>query len=132
MTGLGTGMLIAWYIARDKGKPAVISAVHIPVSRPRPEGQGYPPRSLEAAEERCSEPEPQARDARPRVVNAGLMAALFLGIGCVIAALVSGMVFSPQNPADWQMVQAWRIEWLLGAIAFFLLGLLLHALRSRG
>lgn len=110
----------------------MISAIHIPVSRPSPEGQVYPPRPLEAAEERRSEPEAQGREAKPRVLNAGLMAALFLGIGCVIAALVSGIVFSPQNPADWQMVQAWRIEWLLGAIAFFLLGLLLHALRSRG
>lgn len=134
LTARGTGMRIAWIMPEGRRQAGlkVISAVHIPVSRPRPEGQVAPPRPQEAAEERRGKPEPQARDAKPRVVNAGLMAALFLGIGCIIAALVSGMVFSPQSPADWQIVQAWRIEWLLGAIAFFLLGLLLHALRSRG
>lgn len=67
---------------------------------------------------------------RGRPLSAGLVAATLLGIACVIAALVTGMVFSQETLSDWQAVQVWRIQWLLGAIAFFLLGLLLHALRT--
>ena len=51
--------------------------------------------------------------------------ALVLGCICVIAAIVTGLVFTATTLLDWQAVQLWRIEWLLGAVAMFAGGFLL-------
>jgi hypothetical protein len=63
----------------------------------------------------------------------GLPTASFLaflaGACCVLGALAVGVIFSTQKLIDWQAVQMWRIEWLLGAIAMFAAGVLLK--RSR-
>ena len=56
--------------------------------------------------------------------NASL-AALTLGCACLIAAVVTGFVFTAATLVDWQAVQLWRIEWLLGAVALFAAGVLL-------
>jgi hypothetical protein len=56
--------------------------------------------------------------------NASLIA-LVMGFACVIAAIVTGFVFTATTLLDWQAVQLWRIEWLLGAIAMFAAGFLL-------
>jgi hypothetical protein len=56
--------------------------------------------------------------------NASLVA-LVLGCACVIAAIVTGFVFTATTLLDWQAVQLWRIEWLLGAVAMFAAGFLL-------
>jgi hypothetical protein len=56
--------------------------------------------------------------------NASLVA-LALGFACVIAAIVTGFVFTATTLLDWQAVQLWRIEWLLGAVAMFAAGFLL-------
>ena len=40
-------------------------------------------------------------------------------------AIGVGLVFTVQTTLDWQAVQVWRIEWLLGASASFLAGILL-------
>ena len=56
--------------------------------------------------------------------NASLVA-LILGCACVIAAVVTGFVFTATTLLDWQAVQLWRIEWLLGAVAMFAAGFLL-------
>src|SRR5512137_1559362 len=53
--------------------------------------------------------------------NASLVA-LVLGCACVIAAIVTGFVFTATTLLDWQAVQLWRIEWLLGAVAMFAAG----------
>ncbi len=53
------------------------------------------------------------------------MVSFILGIGCVIAAIVTGFIFTANNLLDWQAIQIWRIEWLLGAVAVFVAGLLL-------
>jgi ribosomal protein L37E len=59
----------------------------------------------------------------------GLSTAAFIaflaGIACVLAAAAVGVVFSTQRVIDWQAVQLWRIEWLLGAVAAFVAGCLL-------
>ena len=55
----------------------------------------------------------------------GSLAAFFLGMVCTVAAVVTGFVFGATTLTDWQAVQVWRVEWLLGAIAAFLVGLLL-------
>jgi|SRR5580658_2112048 hypothetical protein len=51
--------------------------------------------------------------------------AFLLGIFCVVGALAVSVVFSPRTALDWQAIQLWRIEWLLGAVAAFLAGCLL-------
>jgi ribosomal protein L37E len=63
----------------------------------------------------------------------GLSIAAFIafvaGIACLLAAAAVGVVFSTQRVIDWQAVQLWRIEWLLGAVAAFVAGCLLKRTR---
>lgn len=58
------------------------------------------------------------------LTNASLVA-FILGCACVIAAVVTGLVFTATTLLDWQAVQLWRIEWLLAAVAIFAAGVLL-------
>jgi hypothetical protein len=51
--------------------------------------------------------------------------ALILGCACLIAAALTGFLFNATTLLDWQAVQLWRIEWLLGASAMFVAGVLL-------
>lgn len=53
------------------------------------------------------------------------LAAFLLGMICMVGALAVGIVFTARTALDWQAIQLWRIEWLLGAIASFGAGLLL-------
>jgi hypothetical protein len=53
------------------------------------------------------------------------MIAFLIGVGCLFGAIVVGFVFSPQTLLDWQAVQIWRVQWLLGAVAAFVAGILL-------
>ena len=48
-----------------------------------------------------------------------------LGIGCIAAAILTGFIFKADTLVDWQAIQLWRIEWLLGASAALLAGILL-------
>lgn len=59
------------------------------------------------------------------------LVAFVIGVGCLICAIAVGFVFSANTILDWQAVQLWRIEWLLGAAAAFLAGLLLKRATSR-
>ena len=52
-------------------------------------------------------------------------AAFLLGAFCLLAALCVGIFFSPKTPLDWQAIQMWRIEWLVGSVAAFVGGCLL-------
>jgi hypothetical protein len=51
--------------------------------------------------------------------------AFFAGVGCLLAAIAVGMIYSVQNLADFQAIQSWRIQWLLAALVFFVAGILL-------
>jgi hypothetical protein len=53
------------------------------------------------------------------------LAAFLVGIGCVLAAIAVGLIYSAQTLADFQAIQLWRIEWLLAAVAAFMAGILL-------
>ncbi|MBV8478446.1 MAG: hypothetical protein JOZ36_17445 [Acidobacteria bacterium] len=53
------------------------------------------------------------------------MVAFLLGIACALGAVLVGFIFSANTVLDWQAVQVWRIQWLLGAAASFLAGILL-------
>jgi hypothetical protein len=52
--------------------------------------------------------------------------AFFVGIGFLLAAALTGLIFSASTVLDWQAVQVWRIEWLLAAVAAFVAGILLR------
>jgi hypothetical protein len=53
------------------------------------------------------------------------LVSFLVGIFCVAGAVLVGLIFTVQTTLDWQAVQIWRIEWLLGATASFLAGILL-------
>jgi len=53
------------------------------------------------------------------------LAAFLFGLFCMVGALTVGILFTARTTLDWQAIQVWRIEWLLGAIASFGAGLLL-------
>jgi len=51
--------------------------------------------------------------------------AMFFGVACVIAALVTSFLYKATTLSEWEAIQAWRIEWLLAAAVAFILGILL-------
>jgi hypothetical protein len=53
------------------------------------------------------------------------MVAFFIGIGCVLGAIGVSLFYRAQTLAEFQAIQMWRIEWLLGATASFVAGILL-------
>lgn len=55
----------------------------------------------------------------------GSLIALILGVMCLIAAAVTGYIYTVTTVLDWQAVQIWRIEWLLASLAMFAAGILL-------
>jgi hypothetical protein len=55
--------------------------------------------------------------------------AFLVGIVCVLGAVGVGVIFSARTVLDWQAVQLWRIELLLGAVAAFVAGCLLKETR---
>jgi hypothetical protein len=57
------------------------------------------------------------------------LVAFMVGIVCLIGAATVGIVFSARTLLDWQAVQLWRIEWLLGAVAAFVAGCVLKPRR---
>ena len=51
--------------------------------------------------------------------------AFLVGAACLLAALMIGMIYNVQNFGDFQALQFWRVQWLLGAVAAFVAGILL-------
>lgn len=51
--------------------------------------------------------------------------AFFVGVGCLLAVVAAGVVYSVQNLADFQALQSYRMQWLLAAVAAFVAGILL-------
>ena len=49
------------------------------------------------------------------------------GIFCAITAVAVGYIYSAQTLVDWQAVQIWRIEWMLGSLIAFVAALLLKS-----
>lgn len=47
-----------------------------------------------------------------------------LGVFCAIASVAVGFIYSAQTLVDWQAVQIWRIEWMLGSLIAFVAALL--------
>ncbi len=59
-------------------------------------------------------------------LSTGALVAFIFGVACLVAAILTGFLFTASTVLDWQAVQLWRIEWLLGGVAAFLAGLLLN------
>ncbi len=59
-------------------------------------------------------------------LNTGALLAFVVGLGCAAAAVITGFMYTATTVLDWQAVQIWRIEWLLGAVAAFVAGILLN------
>jgi hypothetical protein len=51
--------------------------------------------------------------------------AFIIGLGCVAGMIGVSLFYKASNLAEFQAIQMWRIEWLLGAAAAFLAGILL-------
>jgi hypothetical protein len=51
--------------------------------------------------------------------------AFMIGLGCVVGAIGVSVFYRASNLAEFQAIQMWRIEWLLGATASFVAGILL-------
>jgi len=56
--------------------------------------------------------------------------ALIMGVGCLIVAVSLGFLYKVTTLSDWQAIQLWRIEWLLGALALFAGGILIKQVPS--
>jgi hypothetical protein len=53
------------------------------------------------------------------------LVAFMLGLGCIAGAVCVSFIYKAQTFADWQAIQFWRIEWLLGSTACFVVAILL-------
>jgi len=51
--------------------------------------------------------------------------AFIVGLGCLLGALGVSLFYRASNLAEFQAIQMWRIEWLLGATASFVAAILL-------
>jgi len=51
--------------------------------------------------------------------------AFITGLGCVVGTIGVSVFYKASNLAEFQAIQMWRIEWLLGATAAFVAGILL-------
>lgn len=51
--------------------------------------------------------------------------AFVVGVACLVMAIAVAMIYSVQTFNDFQAVQLYRMQWLLGAIAAFAAGLVL-------
>ena len=59
-------------------------------------------------------------------LNTASSIAFILGAVCAVAALITGLIYNAQTTLEWQAIQLWRVEWLLGSVAAFLAGILLR------
>ena len=51
---------------------------------------------------------------------------LVVAVVFALAAVLTGVIYREDTLVDWQAVQTWRIEWLLGAVVALLAGILLR------
>jgi len=63
----------------------------------------------------------------PQALSLSLASTVLFAIGafCALAAIVVGFIYSATTLVDWQAVQIWKMEWMLGSIIAMLAALLL-------
>jgi hypothetical protein len=59
-------------------------------------------------------------------LSLGAMICFVVGLGCIGAAIATGFIYTANTLVDWQAIQAWRSEWLVGAGVAFICGILLN------
>jgi hypothetical protein len=64
-------------------------------------------------------------------IGAASLVAFIVGCACVLAGALTGLMFTATTMLDWQAVQAWRMQWLLAAIAAFVAGILLKKVPAK-
>jgi hypothetical protein len=52
------------------------------------------------------------------------MIAFLLGLGCILAAMLVGVIYTVETAPTFQAVQLWRMEWLLAAAVAFVAAIL--------
>lgn len=57
-------------------------------------------------------------------LSTGSLIAFVIGLACVAGSLLVGLL-TAKTLVEWQAIQIYRVEWLLGATAAFVLGILL-------
>ena len=57
----------------------------------------------------------------PEALNLSVASTVLFALGtfCAIAGIAVGFIYSAQTLVDWQAVQVWRIEWMLGSLIAF-------------
>lgn len=60
-------------------------------------------------------------------LSGAALVAFLIGIGCIGIALVGGATYSPQAYPDFPAIMLWRMQWLVGAMAAFVAGILLNS-----
>jgi hypothetical protein len=62
-----------------------------------------------------------------RRLGLSVLSLLFFVVGviCLVITLSIGSLYKPETLVQWQALQFWRVEWLLGAAAAMLAGILL-------
>jgi ribosomal protein L40E len=58
------------------------------------------------------------------------LVAFLAGVGCLLTALMVGLVYSAQTFQDFEAIQFWRVQWLLSALVAFVAGILLKQPRA--
>jgi len=51
---------------------------------------------------------------------------LLLAAACALAAMLTGLFYHATTVLEWEAVQIWRLEWMLGAVVALLAALLLR------
>ena len=59
-------------------------------------------------------------------LNIASLLAMCAAVVCAVGALIVGAFYQVETVADWQAIQTWRVEWLLGAILCVLTAILLR------
>jgi len=60
-------------------------------------------------------------------LSASAMVCLIIGALCLIAAIVTGFIYTANTLADWQAIQIWRGQWLIAGGVAFVCGILLNS-----
>lgn len=58
-------------------------------------------------------------------LSTGSLIAFLIGMGCLMAVVSVGVIYTMQTFADFQAVQLYRMQWLMAAVAAFVAGILL-------
>jgi len=63
-------------------------------------------------------------------LSLGAMICFVLGLACVGAGIATGFIYTASTFGDWQAIQAWRSQWLVGAGVAFICGILLNSRKT--